>query len=344
MKKINIGICGIGRIGKTLLRIIFEEKNNISVKIIKDLKNKNISNEEAIKNLAYLIQNDSTYGLFPSKIEVNKNYLIINGQKIYCDFSENIFDVPWSKFEIDLLIESSGNQSNINNLNKILSKKLKNIIVTRSSKNSDFTLVYGVNEKKFDPVKQKIISLSTCTGNATAPFLKIINDNLIIENGYLSTIHPVLSSEKSLDGPSRLVQLGRASKNVKLIDTAISKSVIEVIPELKSKISKEALSYRIPTDIVSSVYGVLKVKKIKSKMEIIKLINKNSNSKIIKICDGFFKKELVSLDYIKDKHSSIISKQRLSINGDLLRFHIWHDNEYGYCFRIYDAIRDIHSR
>ena len=333
MKKINLGICGLGRIGKTLMRIIFEEKNNISVKIIKDLKVKNVSEEEATKNLAYLIQNDSTYGPFPEKIKVDKNYLIINDQKIYCDYSENIFDVSWSKFKIDLLVESSGNQTNIENSKKFISKDLRNVIITRSSSNSDFTLVYGVNENDFNPSKQKIISLSTCTGNATAPFLKIINDNLKIENGYLSTIHPVLSSEKSLDGPSRLVQLGRASKNVKLIDTAISKSVIEVIPELKNKIAEDALSYRIPTDIVSSVYGVIKINKIIPIDEIIKIINKKTNPKILEICDGYNNQELVSLDYVKDKRSSIISKQRLSLN-----------NEYGYCSRIYDAIKDIQSR
>ncbi len=344
MKKINIGICGIGRIGKTLMRIIFEEKNDISVKIIKDLKNKNVTDDEATKNLAYLLQNDSTYGPFPEKIKVDKNYLIINDQKIYCDYSENISDVSWSKFKIDLLIESSGNQNNIKNLKKFLKKDLRNVIITRSSNNSDFTLVYGVNENEFNPLKQKIVSLSTCTGNATAPFLKIINDNFQIANGYLSTIHPVLSSEKSLDGPSRLAQLGRASKNVKLIDTAISKSVIEVIPELKDKISEDALSYRIPTDIVSSVYGVVKINKIKSIDEIIKIINKKTNPKILELCDGFFNQELVSLDYIKDKRSSIVSKQRLSINGDLLRFHIWHDNEYGYCSRVYDAIKEIQTR
>ena len=118
---------------------------------------------------------------------------------------------------------------------------------------------------------------------------------------------------------------------------------LDILSLLKNKISKDALSYRIPTDIVSSVYGVLKVKKTKSKIEIIKLINKNSNSKIIDICDGFFNKELVSLDYIKDKRSSIISKQRLSTNGNLLRFHIWHDNEYGYSTKLVELIYKIHN-
>ena len=104
------------------------------------------------------------------------------------------------------------------------------------------------------------------------------------------------------------------------------------------------MSYRIPTDIVSSVYGVIKINKIIPIDEIIKIINKKTNPKILEICDGYNNQELVSLDYVKDKRSSIISKQRLSLNGDLLRFHIWHDNEYGYCSRIYDAIKDIQSR
>lgn len=338
----NIGICGLGRIGKTLLRIIFEKKNNINVKIIKDLKNDDQSKIDAIHNLSYLLQNDSTYGTFPKKISViESDQIKIGKSNIECNFSKNIIDVDWKKHKLDVLIEASGNQLNIKNVKKLLSKKLKNIFITRSAKEADFTLVYGVNEKKFIKNKHKIVSLSTCTGNAAAPFLKIVDEEFNIQNGFLTTIHPVLSSEKSLDGPNRLPQLGRASKNVKLIDTAISKSVIEVLPNLSGKIAIEAMSYRIPTDIVSSVYGVLKIKKKVTKDKFLKTISKKMNPKFLGICYGSFEKERVSLDYIKDPRSSILSSFRTSINEDLLSFHLWHDNEYAYSKRIYDAILQL---
>tara|TARA_B100000767_G_C19667573_1_gene493809 strand:+ start:32 stop:1057 length:1026 start_codon:yes stop_codon:yes gene_type:complete len=338
----NIGICGLGRIGKTLLRIIFEKKNNINVKIIKDLKNDDQSEKDAIHNLSYLLQNDSTYGIFPKKISIiGNNKIKIGKSNIECNFSKNITDVNWKNHKLDLLIEASGNQQNIKNVKKLISKKLKNILITRSAKEADFTLVYGVNENKLNKNKHKTISLSTCTGNAAAPFLKIVDEELVIQNGFLTTIHPVLSSEKSLDGPNRLPQLGRASKNVKLINSAISKSVIEVLPNLNGKIAVEAMSYRIPTDIVSSVYGVLKIKKKLNKNQFLEMLEKKINPKILGICYGSFEKEKVSLDYLKDSRSSILSSFRTSVNDDLLSFHLWHDNEYAYCKRIYDAILQL---
>jgi len=336
----KIGICGLGRIGKTLLRKIFENANhNIEVSIIKDLKDPNQTKDDALKNLAYLLQNDSTYGSFPKQISIlNDNYLLIGEKKIYCDFSENITDVDWNSFDIDLLVEASGSQENLDKVNACISSKLKNVLITRSSNIASFTLVFGVNEDKLDINKHEIISLSTCTGNAVAPLLKVIDEEFSIKNGFLATIHPVLSSEKSLDSANRLAQLGRASKNVKLLDTAIAKSAIEVLPNLKNKISDQSLSYRIPTDIVSSVYGVLKIEKKTNSKNIISLLKKKLNPKITGVCDGSFEKELVSLDYIKDDRSSILSSFRTIINDDMLSFHLWHDNEYGYCSRIYDAL------
>lgn len=336
----KIGICGIGRIGKTLLRKIFEKTNhNIEISIIKDLKDPNQSKGDALKNLAYLLQNDSTYGYFPEKISIlDDNYLLIGEKKVYCDFSDSITDIDWDSFDIDLLVEASGNQENLNKVKACISSKLKNILITRSSNIASFTLVFGVNEDKLDINKHKVISLSTCTGNAVAPFLKVLNEEFSIKNGFLATIHPVLSSEKSLDSVNRLVQLGRASKNVKLIDTAIAKSAIEVLPNLKNKISDKSLSYRIPTDIVSSVYGVLKIEKRTNVENMISILKKKLNPKITGVCDGSFDKELVSLDYIKDDRSSILSSMRTEINDDMLSFHLWHDNEYGYCSRIYDAL------
>jgi glyceraldehyde 3-phosphate dehydrogenase len=337
----KIGICGLGRIGKTLLRKIFENNQcNIEVKVIKDLKEKNQSNIEAIQNLAYSLQNDSTYGTFPQKISViDETYIKIGKNKIYCDFSKNITDVNWDNFNIDLLIESSGSQNNIKNVKKCISKKLKNVLITRTTEISDFTLIFGVNEKNINKEKDKIVSLSTCTGNAAAPFLKIVNEEYDIQNGYLATIHPVLSSEKSLDSNNALSQLGRASKNVKLIDTAITKSVIEVLPNLKNKLSEKSISYRIPTDIVSSVYGVIQIAKEVKKKDLINCLEKKLDPEIFGICYGSFGKELVSLDYIKDSRSSILSSFRTSVHHNLVSFHLWHDNEYGYCSRVYDAIR-----
>ena len=153
------------------------------------------------------------------------------------------------------------------------------------------TFVRGVNDKEFDSKNHHVISASTCTGNAFAPFAKFIDSFYGIENGSVCTIHPVLSSEKMIDGFNKSFQLGRAGKSVKLIPTAIANSTIDVLPHLKDRIMIHSLSYRIPTDIVSSIYGVLilknKVTTNKLIQDLESEIGKNLNG-VIELCEGAF--------------------------------------------------------
>ncbi len=340
---INIGINGFGRIGKSLFRII-SESNDIEVVAIKDFNSFSVSDEEYLNNIAYLLQNDSIYGQFPFKIKTEKNHIVIDDKKIPVFLDQNIQTVNWNDLGCDVIVEASGTINNIKHVKDTFGDKLKKAIITRGFKNVDFTFVRGVNDQDFNLKNHHIISASTCTGNAFAPFAKFVDSFYGIQNGSVCTIHPVLSSEKMIDGFNKSFQLGRAGKNVKLIPTAISDSTIDVLPHLQNRIMINSLSYRIPTDIVSSVYGVLV---LKNKVTTEKLIQdleseiENNLNGVIEMCEGSFGHSKVSIDFLKNKHSAIIDKNWIQMKENLLQFHLWHDNEYGYTMRVYDILKKI---
>ena len=342
---INVGINGLGRIGKSLLRIVSESSDDeINIIAIKDFNSFSVSDEEYLNNIAYLMQNDSIYGQFPYKIKTEKNHIIFNDRKIPVFLDRNIQTVNWNELGCDVIVEASGTINNIKYVKDTFGDKLKKAIITRGIKEADFTFVKGVNDKEFDSKNHHVISASTCTGNAFAPFAKFIDSFYGIENGSVCTIHPVLSSEKMIDGFNKSFQLGRAGKSVKLIPTAIANSTIDVLPHLKDRIMINSLSYRIPTDIVSSIYGVLilknKVTTNKLIQDLESEIGKNLNG-VIELCEGSFGHSKVSIDFLKNKHSAIIDKNWIQMNDNLLQFHLWHDNEYGYTMRVFDIIKKI---
>ncbi len=343
---INVGINGFGRVGKTLFRIIAENPDEkINIIGIKDYNNTEVSDNEFVMNMAYLLQSDSIYGKFPREIDVDGTNMIIGTKKIPFFLKKEISSVDWNKLECDILIEASGTIDNLQEVSQCLGSFVKKIIITRGYHNVDLTLVFGVNDNDYNAKKHNIISTSTCTGNAFIPIANIIHNNFDINNGILSTIHPVLSYEKMMDGFNRSFPLGRSTKSIKLTPTSIVKSTVSVLPHLEGKLMEESLSYRVPTDIVSAIYGVILLGKSTNTKEILDVldneISKNHLDGIIKICHGQFGHSKVSIDYLKDSHSSIIDSKWVSVKDNLLRLHIWHDNEYGYCRRVFDTIRLI---
>ena len=342
---VNVGINGFGRVGKGLLRIIETNNSNIQVNAIKDYNNSGVSDEEYVKNMAYLLQNDSVYGKFPTAVDVDGTSLIIDSKKIPVFLERDISSVDWNKLGCDILIESSGTISNINNVKNCLGASVKKIIITRGVENVDFTMLIGVNEELYDQNNHNIISSSTCTGNAISPILNFLDNHYGVNNGFLSTIHPLLSNEKMIDGFHKSFSLGRSHRNIKLTPTSIAKSALAVLPKLRGKLNETSISYRVPTDIVSAVYGVIELNESKKTEDLLfdlseEIVNGKLNG-IVDLCEGVFGHSKVSLDYLADKHSAIIDKNWIMCKENLLSLHVWHDNEFGYCSRVYDIINIV---
>tara|TARA_B100000767_G_C19720331_1_gene516951 strand:- start:25 stop:1077 length:1053 start_codon:yes stop_codon:yes gene_type:complete len=345
----KIAINGLGRIGSGFLRSLYSEKqeDKFTVVAIKDYL-PGVSEKDLAKNLTYLLQNDSIYGRFPGKVEWEDNCIIINNLSIPVINSCSSLDINWDNYGTQILIEASGDLSNIEDSNKIISKNqnLNKIIITRNAQIADKTIIFGVNETSYHEQSDNVLSLSTCTGNAIAGLVEFIDKNFIIKNGSLSTIHPVLSSEKLLDNKNMDFNIGRAAKNIKVTNTGVVKSLQVLFPHLKGKFIENAISFRIPTDIVSIVQATINTE---SKLEINELKSKleetfsDKDVPGMRLSYGNLGFPLVATDFIGNSSSAILDMLSLDVNDNMLSAFVWHDNEMGYAYRILDCLNLING-
>ena len=186
--KAKIGINGLGRIGRMVLRSIFEEKH-------KQLKVYHINNRADINTACELIKRDSIHGEFKAKVSVKKNNLIINGNKITYSRETNLSNITWSKYNVDIVLECTGSFNSRDKLISHIKNGARKVIVSAPCKNADKTIVYGVNHKNILS-KDKIISAASCTTNCLAPVVYVLNNNFVIEKGFMTTIHSFTTDQR----------------------------------------------------------------------------------------------------------------------------------------------------
>ena len=338
MKK-NIAINGFGRIGRCVAKIN-EINKNFNLCLINDIN-------PHLDNLVYLFKHDSTYGNFEGIVKFSGNEININNNKAFYYSSKKLKEIPFENHEIDILIDSSGIESNIEDGRRLISEnKIKMMIVTHSNDATDREIIMGVNEQEIQS-EDKIFSNSICDANAIAHLMKWIDEEYGINNGSLTTLHPWLSYQNLVDGSSisasnpgviwKDYSLGRSSiRNLIPKDTTAMTAVEKVLPKLKGKII--SFSYRVPTDIVASSDLTLNLDQ-SVKYEDLKnfLIQKCEQSKYVQIND----ESLVSLDYAKKSSSAYIDIQWLKVSENTVKIVLWYDNEWAYSNRVLDLAEQI---
>lgn len=340
---IKIGLNGFGRIGRAITRIVAEKKE-FEIKVINEI-------DEDLSNLAYLLKYDTIYGKSRFKISILKesNSLAINNKNIKFYSKKNIQDVDWEKNKVDIVIDATGVQSNVDNAKKILSKKIKKVLITHSpDKNIDKTLIMGVNENDYNYKTHNVVSTSICDASALGPVINQLDKNFQIVSGYITTLHPRLSYQNLLDGSLKSVSnpghswkdysLGRDSlSNLIPKKTTAVKAVTKCIKNLDGKI--DGISFRVPTSIVCASDITINIKKNISKQiifEHFKNISRKSN--IFEFQEG----PLVSMDYLGTSKSVIIDAKFLNVIGkNLIKMVLWYDNEWGYSNRVVDLAKFV---
>tara|TARA_B100000524_G_scaffold342025_1_gene236681 strand:+ start:162 stop:971 length:810 start_codon:yes stop_codon:yes gene_type:complete len=250
--KIKVGINGMGRIGRMIVRSIIENnKKNIEIKHIN-----NKTNSEACSNL---LKYDSIHGKFEASIGFDKNHLIINKNKISFNQETNLNNINWKKYDVDYVFECTGKFNSKDKLIPHINNGAKKVIVSAPCKDADKTIVFGVNELKLRK-DDKIISAASCTTNCLAPVAHVINENFEIEKGFMTTIHAFTSDQKILDNSHKDPRRARsASQSIVPTSTGASKAIGEIIPSLKGKL--EGVAMRVPTPNVSLIELVFCTKK-----------------------------------------------------------------------------------
>jgi len=329
----TIAINGFGRIGRLALRVAREKK--LKVVAINDLSD--------VKTMTHLFKYDSIYGIFKEEVKFDDKNLIVGSDKIKFFSEKDPANLPWKDLEVDIVLECSGVFTDKVGTSKHLQAGAKRVIISAPGKGGEIpTYMLGVNEEKFNPAKDFIISNASCTTNCLAPVAKIIHDNFQIKKGFFTTVHAYTNDQKILDLPHKDLRRARAA-GLSIIPTSTGavKAIFEVIPELKGKL--DGLSLRVPTPTVSITDFVCQVEKKTSKEELNKLFEKFAQGKLKGILQATHE-ELVSVDYRANSHSSIIDLPLTMVIDDLVKVVAWYDNEYGYACRLVEMSEYISSR
>ena len=331
---IKVGINGMGRIGRMVVRSIIESEN-------KNIKIKHINNRSNSEATCSLIKYDSVHGKFKADLNFDDNHLIINNNKITFSQESKLENINWKKFDVDYVIECTGKFNSKDKLVAHINNGAKKVIVSAPCKNSDKTIVFGVNENILTNDDQ-IISAASCTTNCLAPIANVLNENFEIEKGFMTTIHAFTSDQRILDNSHKDPRRARsASQSIVPTSTGASKAIGEIIPSLKGKL--EGVAMRVPTPNVSLIELVFCTKKDIDKEKIneaFKLASKTQSKKVIEITS----EKLVSVDFNHNSSSAIVDSSLTNVVGkNMGKISAWYDNEWGFSNRMCDIVEHLHK-
>jgi len=331
----KIAINGFGRIGRPALKVILDEHPNLEIVAINDLTD--------TKTLAHLLKYDSNYGIYKEKVSYDEEHIIVNNKKIKVFAQRDPELLPWRELEVDVVLECTGFFRDSEGAEKHLKAGAKKVIISAPAKSDDInTFVLGVNEKKYDPKKDNIISNASCTTNCLAPVVKVLNDNLEIEKGFMTTVHSYTNDQKILDLPHKDLRRGRAAAmSIIPTTTGAAKAVIQTIPEVEGKL--DGMAMRVPTSVVSIIDFVATLKRSTSREEVNNLFKEAAENDLKNIL-AVSEEELVSMDFKGNKFSSIVDLPLTMVNDNLVKICAWYDNEYGYTCRLVEMAEFVRER
>ncbi|MDN3508728.1 MAG: type I glyceraldehyde-3-phosphate dehydrogenase [Candidatus Neptunochlamydia sp.] len=334
---IRIGINGFGRIGRSVLRLAFDKFDDIEIVAVNDLV--------PASNLAYLVKYDSVHGRFSLPIQSNDEAFIIDDKHtVHVLAEKDPTKLPWKELNVDYVIESTGLFTEKDKAEKHLEAGAKRVVISAPAKGAVPTYVIGVNHEKYNPETDTVVSNASCTTNCLAPITKILLDHFGIEEGLMTTIHALTSTQPVHDGPSKKdLRGGRSSPyNIVPTSTGAAKAVSLCLPEVQGKLT--GMAFRVPVADVSVVDLTVKLTKSTDYDTICAKMKSGANANLKGIL-GFTDEDVVSSDFIGDTRSSIFDAHAgIALNDNFFKIISWYDNEIGYSCRLLDLIRYIATK
>ena len=329
---VKIGINGMGRIGRMIVRSIIENKN-------KNIEIKYINNRTNSETCSSLLKYDSIHGKFNAEIDFDENHIIINKNKILFGQETDLKNINWNKYGVEYVLECTGKFNSKEKLLTHIKNGAKRVIVSAPCKDADKTIVFGVNETELKK-EDKIISAASCTTNCLAPVALVLNENFEIEKGFMTTIHSFTSDQRILDNSHKDPRRARsASQSIVPTSTGASKAIGEIIPSLKGKL--EGVAMRVPTPNVSLIELVFCTKKDITIDKInLAFQNFSKKNKILETT----KEKLVSIDFNHNPASSIVDESLTKVvSKNMGKISAWYDNEWGFSNRMCDIVEYLHK-
>jgi len=324
----RIGINGFGRIGRLTFRAIKQHHNDeLEVVAINDLTD--------TRTNAHLLRWDSTYGPYSGKVEAADDSFTVDGKRVKVLAERDPGKIPWRDYGVDIVIESTGLFTDATRAAAHLEGGAKKVIISAPAKNEDATIVLGVNEDSYDPVRHKVISNASCTTNCIAPVVKVLHQSFGVNKGLMTTIHAYTNDQRILDMYHKDLRRARAAAlNIIPTTTGAAKAVTMVIPELKGRV--HGLAFRIPTPTVSVVDFVAELAQDVDVEEVNRTLKAAADGVLRGILE-YCSEELVSTDFKGNPASSIVdAPSTMVIGGNMVKVLSWYDNEWGYSCRLAD--------
>ncbi len=328
---IKVGINGFGRMGRLSFRAAFDWPEIEFVQI----------NDPAADatTLAHLVTFDSVHGRWQHEAISEGSDVLVNGQRILCTQNKTIEETDWSG--CDVVIEASGKMKTKAILQAYLDQGVKRVVVTAPVKEEGvLNIVMGVNDHLYDKAKYPIVTAASCTTNCLAPVVKVINENLGIKHGSITTIHSITNTQTILDAPHKDLRRARAC-GMSLIPTTTGSAtaITHIFPELTGKLNGHAI--RVPLANASLTDCVFEVSRATTVEEVNDLLRRAADNELKDIL-GYEERPLVSIDYKTDPRSSIIDAlSTMVVHGTQVKIYAWYDNEWGYANRTAELVRMV---
>jgi len=328
---IKVGINGFGRMGRLALRAAWDWADIEFVQI-----NDPAGDAEAF---AHLLNFDSVHGIWQHEAVAEGDEIVVDGQRMRFSANRDINDTDWSG--CDLVVEASGKFKQVAQLNQYLEQGVQRVLVTAPVKEEGaLNLVMGVNHQLFNASEHRIVTAASCTTNCLAPVIKVIQEQLGIEHGSMTTIHDITNTQTILDAPHKDLRRARAC-GMSLIPTTTgsAKAITEIFPELKGKLNGHAV--RVPLANASLTDMVFELQRDTTVEEVNQLLKEAADGELNGVL-GYEERPLVSIDFKTDPRSSIIDAlSTMVVNNRQLKLYAWYDNEWGYVNRTMELARHI---
>lgn len=327
MSKVKVGINGFGRIGRVFFRAAFDKLDIAGINSLDDLD-----------GLVHLLKYDSAHGIFEGDVSHDGENIIVNGKKIPVSKTKDPAQIPWKAWGVELVMECTGALKGKDDYQKHITAGAKKVMISAPADGVDLTVVYGLNHTQYDAAKHTFVSNASCTTNCLAPLVKVLDESFGVESGTMMTIHSYTNDQRILDSSHKDLRRARSAA-VSMIPTTTgaAKAVGLVLPHLKGKI--DGISVRVPTPNVSVVDFTFNAKKEMSAQAINDALRAAANGPLKGVL-AVEEKELVSIDFNGNKHSSIVdAKTTMVIAGSgnkLAKVLSWYDNETGFSNRMVD--------
>ncbi len=330
---IRVGLMGFGRIGRNIFRIL-RGMQDIDIVVISDIADP--------KGLEYLLRFDTVHGRFQEPFTVSDDSMYIGGKQIRMLTAREPGEVPWAQYGVQIVVEATGKYRTREWLLKHLESGAQKVVLTVPPQNPqevDLMMVSGVNDEMLSP-EHRMISNGSCTANAVAPIVKILNDGFGIKYAFMTTVHAYTNDQRLADVPHDELRRSRAAaENIIPASTWSPLAVEQIVPEMKGKMSGIAMNVPVPDGSVVDLVTVMERKVTTEAVN--NLVWSAAQSKYKNIVE-YTDQPIVSSDVIGNTHSAIFDSIATLVSGnDMLKTLTWYDNGWGYAARVVELIRKL---